>query len=159
MNNNRLKFRIWDKEEKKWLENGMGTHCFSEWAICPFTGEIADYVGFFSGDIDHRSKTTYKNFWVDKTNFKEWKKVDEPRFLVQQFTGLLDENRIEIYEGDIVKRNNTKYIYVVDFNEKSAGYAMKDMDGDFFPLWYYSGEVIGNICEHKELLDNQAKSK
>jgi hypothetical protein len=68
----------------------------------------------------------------------------------QQFTGLLDKNGKEIYEGDFVKRLNTEYVYEVVYNEENAAYFLQNKDGEE-PLSYYRKvvEVIGNIFENE----------
>lgn len=80
-----------------------------------------------------------------------------------QFTGLLDKNGKEIYEGDIVKgcrpweetENYTHHIEVVEFKEYSdccvtgVGYGFGEQ-GD--PVDSNEVEIIGNIYENTELL-------
>lgn len=79
--------------------------------------------------------------------------LDQHDYPVQQFTGLKDSEGVEIYEGDLVKRLNTEYIYEVVYNEENATYFLqnKDIEG---PLSYYRKvvEVVGNIFENSELL-------
>ena len=72
---------------------------------------------------------------------------DFKEYVILQFTGLLDKNGKEIYEGDIVKKNEDGAYRVVTYE-----------DGRFAPypwtyrLWHEQCEVIGNIYENPELL-------
>ena len=50
MKNNRFKFRIWDNHNEQFVENSSSLHCYSNWSIDAFTGEIIDYVGILDGD-------------------------------------------------------------------------------------------------------------
>ena len=77
------------------------------------------------------------------------------KFIIEQFTGLLDRNGKEIYEGDIVEYDwyivGDKPAYrvnsVVNFDYKGA------MAGNN-RLWKCTNvEVIGNIHENPELLE------
>jgi len=81
-------------------------------------------------------------------------KLDEIELM--QFTGLLDKNGKEIYEGDVIKFTSDvlkiKKIFFIEFQE-----------GRFIPIPFTkyiseianNGEVIGNIYENPELLTKE----
>lgn len=99
--------------------------------------------------------------------------------ILMQFTGLLDKNGKEIYEGDIVKWNNEKdsvkwgeyndYEYVEGLECWVVGRCWKENNGTPLSCLVKSGgvsygrgestsngvEVIGNIHENPELLNNK----
>jgi uncharacterized phage protein (TIGR01671 family) len=79
---------------------------------------------------------------------------------LMQFTGLLDKNGKEIYEGDIVKYFDSYQVYLlatVKFIDSAFVIQHDGMDDDYIELADFhlpgvSIEVIGNIYQNPELL-------
>ena len=177
-----MKFRIWDKQNKSFVTNDCSLHCFSQWMIDMETGEPYDAVGVIDGDHENNRFRTLdepENCYMDfkhKDNVSGF--VKEPRYIVQQSTGLKNEGGEDIYEGDIVQ---FKY-FVGDFAwedmTKEEAVENGEMTGKvfigtvcpkllepnnmelvvdgviYFPLSYASGgKVLGNIFENKELIE------
>ena len=145
-----LKFRVWNKAAKSWLNDDAGTHCWSEYCLNIFTGEVVEIV---TSDNKFFSRVNEPNFYFDKTI-----PVKESPYVVQQYTGLKDKNGVEIYEGDILifrpaykESLGAKFgnaIFSVSFED--ASFRFGDQSADQWGANYY--EVIGNIMENPELL-------
>jgi uncharacterized phage protein (TIGR01671 family) len=73
---------------------------------------------------------------------------------LEQFTGLTDKNRKEIYEGDILKRPDWESISVVEWYQPMCAFMRNLHDGLVRPALADAEffEVIGNIHENPELL-------
>jgi uncharacterized phage protein (TIGR01671 family) len=88
---------------------------------------------------------------------------------IMQYTGLLDKNGKEIYEGDIVRVKDAEFVETVPVGDDHYQEVYKDIIGEILfveggfcynghsagdiPIWSNSDyEVIGNIHENPELL-------
>lgn len=136
----KLRFRIWHKGRKKFIENGVGTHCYSQFVLDAFTGEVFDVVGTLSGEEECRSldKETYYidfNHPNNKNGF-----VFESPYIVQQFIGIEDSQGIDIYEGDLVEWSEEDYsgIITVEWLESNGSFNISK-GGKL--------KVVGNIFE------------
>lgn len=119
-------------------------------------------------------------FWVEKAQkMSDWETAKKEcdrlsllsfdGFIPMQFTGIIDKNGVEIYEGDIVTFSTRRYHFGMDkglqtIKWKSAvvwdegGFMVSEtQDKDTFICAHIDQyEVIGNICQNPELL-TQAK--
>ena len=84
--------------------------------------------------------STKNEFSLEQLN--EW-------FIFEQYTGLNDNNGVEIYVGDIVEFEGI--IGEVQFLPQQNGYAVITCNSDY-KLECCKYSVIGNIHENKELL-------
>jgi uncharacterized phage protein (TIGR01671 family) len=93
--------------------------------------------------------------WFGDTDSKEeaWQGYTYNQFELMQFTGLLDKQGKEIYEGDIVKTIN-EHIGIIEFFY--GVYRTNEDDGKIrvlgIDIAQSNIEVIGNIYENPELL-------
>jgi uncharacterized phage protein (TIGR01671 family) len=80
------------------------------------------------------------------------------RFIIEQFTGILDSKGNKIFEGDIVRFNVNKAGFHINEkeykNEKGiVSFGKKTIDyGSWTALYCNNETIIGNIHENPELL-------
>ena len=122
-----IKFRIFDKKNKKILE--VDTLFINEGMFKPVGG-------------DEYSVYNYNNAYYSK---------------LMQYTGLKDKNGVEIYEGDIVRYEFNKLNYRIEFvNAEFTARRFYQNIENLYPTEFDYGkecEVIGNIYENPELLN------
>jgi uncharacterized phage protein (TIGR01671 family) len=115
------------------------------------------------GDFNEEADTCEKEMlYGDRFHFFDHAPINnlfaDKRFVVMQFTGLLDKNGKEIYEGDILKIN----LYNDEWKTKVRTYLgrliidVQGYDWNTTALSFLDDEaeteVIGNIYENPELL-------
>lgn len=90
-----------------------------------------------------------------ETNETTWVRPDNKDFPLMQYTGIKDENGVEIYEGDIVEAFEKNY--EVKFKQTESklyvDYGFPNKHNGPAPHWC---EVVGNIYENAELLRKEA---
>ena len=107
---------------------------------------------------DPKSKRMFVPFELKQKLNQRLGTFDDDIILLQ-YTGLKDKNRIEIYEGDIVKysafneqKELQNYINPIFWEQNFASFSV----GNEHSFWALSTcedvEVIGNIYENPELL-------
>jgi hypothetical protein len=87
------------------------------------------------------------------------------RYLIRRFTGLLDKNDVEIFEGDICSTDLSRPYNVVVFRNGAFMYQCNDHDEDYFDIMVPVDEttdkdqytkVLGNIYQNPELLEEHS---
>jgi len=129
--NRQIKFRVWHKKERVFSYNAC--------------------IGY--NENLKPNGQPYGNYYEDGCEGQHY----EDEVAIQQFTGLKDRNRKEIYEGDLVRPIgradelwiirwlNYKWV-LVDNRIKLSGRAIRDLNNP------YCEEVVGNIYEDNGLL-------
>lgn len=129
-----LKFRVWHKEFKKFLDK-------SEWLL----------------DLD--GKLVYVDMALDakRGDYVKLAAVNQDLYVIQAFTGALDINGHEIYEGDIIRVFGERYSSKKDVNDIGDVFYSEEMatygccDKKLFTWEKYI--ILGNIFEDSKLLD------
>jgi uncharacterized phage protein (TIGR01671 family) len=113
-------------------------------------------VDFFNGNEDQ--------FDFSDGGYLQFQDVDWDldKYEWLEYTGLLDKNGKEIYEGDIVKDGN--YVGVVEWGVGRAGFIATGGNQSMAMTTRFGSkakdcEVIGNIYENPELITNLDKKK
>lgn len=80
---------------------------------------------------------------------------DDTETILMQFTGLLDKNKEEIYEGDIVEDvSDNGMKFEIKWSNSWCGYMMPEEfdEENSYSIEHVRLEIIGNIYENPDLL-------
>lgn len=138
--NDRFKFRVWDKGNEHYVD------CADMLYIEP------------SGEI------TYACYDGDREDMYYYEQND---VVVEQSTGLRDKNGKLIYEGDIIEKQNQKFVIKYEFDSFVA-YSEEKKPVSIYGLFTFklcfggwpeketenTIEVIGNIHENGDLIND-----
>lgn len=141
-----IKFRACDKFQKKYV--------FTGFHIC---GEVSAFGGMES--------VIYET-WKERSEALGYSSTIEAwdDFEFEQFTGMVDVNKKDIYESDILKsiKDDVLFNWLVVFEHGCFGIKNIGVDGflgDFFHInsvyFFDDREIIGNVNENPELLKNE----
>lgn len=117
-----------------------------------FRGKELEFGYFVYGSlISYNPIPEIQSTEIDDMDYDYARCEVEPE-TVGQFTGLLDKNGNEVYEGDILI-NNMGVKKKVFFNVENACFKVKFLSGGGYidPLDYFlerGGEIVGNIHEN-----------
>jgi uncharacterized phage protein (TIGR01671 family) len=120
-----VKFRAWDKERKYFIAN---------------SGVFINGIG---------------SIYVQDMHYGTINKIDDDSIDIMLYTGMQDSNGKYIYEGDIVKRSDSKTNFIIVFNK--GCFCTQDSENLHHNLGLLDSinsfsKVIGNIYENPELL-------
>lgn len=127
-----FEFRIWNKKYNTWMN-----HC----AIIDCSGNIGNH---YIEVCDNGQKIEHVVGLSKEEN------------IIQQFTGLKDNNDKEIYEGDILTLEDKKNYQV--FFERGCFMITFENGNDLPLLAYVEGkrcEIVGNIFENPKFLNKK----
>jgi uncharacterized phage protein (TIGR01671 family) len=136
--NKPIKFRVWDKITNQYLQ------------------ELGIYYWHIPYSLDGEEITGEANLF----GLSELLRHDN--FVVQQYTGLTDNNDDPIYEGDILKNHydvsnniigqvlyeSDHGCYIFQWKRRGQDYKIINLNCDVA----FESVIVGNIFEHSELL-------
>jgi uncharacterized phage protein (TIGR01671 family) len=129
-----IKFRAWDKNENVMFQVG----------------------GFANLDYDLENQFNYVTISQESENRPEESTPRTKGIELMQFTGLLDKNGREIYEGDILQVQSGNTFGSADVRFENGSFCMKTVTNYIFWMHYLEDdaviEIIGNVYENPELL-------
>jgi uncharacterized phage protein (TIGR01671 family) len=147
--NRKFKFRVWDIKDQVFCYIDNLNFSTGDSKSRQLDG-IPRYVGNLNSNNDYFYKTGLNTLPI-------YNSINEKnRYIIQQFTGLFDSDKKEIYEGDILAvfeydSNFTNLMYNVEivFDEEDAQFAAKESNKPYTLLIGNSSFVDINVCHCK----------
>lgn len=122
--NRKIKFRIWDNVDKKYLS-------------------LQDYQDLGAIEVENDGALTLSPRYRFLTSMM----IMPERFVPQQYVGLKDKNGVEIYEGDLILIGEKRRKVEVIFKDGSFGYLY---NGVCVPFQNQNPEVIENVWDKND---------
>ena len=117
-------------------------------------------TNFLDYDVRVTSTDNYEKVEV-LDGFSSWREVTKPNYSLMRSTGLIDENEIEIYEGDLVEYRDGEESFKGEVMTNCFGAYVKTKN-DYIRFEDFSDEntrfagncyIVSNIYENPELLE------
>ena len=128
--NREIKFRVWDKSDKKFLS-------------------LKDYQALGAIEVENDGTLTLS----PRFRFLTSMMIMPERFIPLQYTGIKDKNGKEVYEGDMVmfdyEWTKSTEIGVVTWNNENASFQIKGHIPSSSMKHLDRMKVIGNIYERE----------
>ena len=145
------KFRVWNIKEKRFIH--------SDYFAIGLSGEIIQHQICYD---ENNENGYYDDSWNEE--------LDVNNYIIQQFTGFLDKEDREIYEGDIVNYTVCNLFCGKITYRGVITWDLTDLSYKIFTYTDYKNniidktlnishnniiEVVGNVYQNKELLENK----
>lgn len=148
-----IKFRAWDKHSKQMTTSFVMSPTSPDWA--PFIIRRNAEANKLLNELDHKNGDPFGGDYT-MTDWGDYYAINN--LIVMQSTGLKDDDKKEIWEGDLIEfdlEESGKEIGVVRFS--NSGFWTSSSDGGAEEvlseeLSDLPNKVIGNIYENPELL-------
>lgn len=128
MNNDRLKFRLWDIKNEEYVEDQCDECCI-----------------YFDGRL-------HAGAYCDDGYTGHWDEYEQHEVIIEQCTGLRDKNGNLIYDGDIIRWYGTHKTQDYKVVWVNAGWCLKNLRtmATIAMTGLEASEIIGNIHEQKD---------
>lgn len=148
MNQNLLKFRIWDKVHNKFLPKSLET----EFGFVDFFLDQDGKVTAFQEESSAEARIENISLSaINETTGEIFSASD--RFVIQRFTGLTDKNGKEIFEGDVVKVQDYKF-HVGNHRVELGDFEIFKVEWQGCGRWNISRCDISNVSTLYQILGN-----
>ena len=141
----RFKFRVWDKERKKYVQDQFSLLEINQGYNIQIKEKLSEEV-----ELALRMTSRERVGDYALVDFSNWYFEN---LILEQCTGLKDKNKVLAYENDLVKVEGEDTILQIIFRKEYADYVFKVKDENItYPVFMVRDtfEIIGSIHEEKQ---------